>query len=212
MDSSSKIQALISADPVRRRLLEAVRSLNLPDCWIGAGFVRNAVWDYLHGRHPSPVATDVDVIWFDRICCTPEQDCAHEAALKALDSTVLWSVKNQARMHVRNGDGPYQSATDAMRYWAETATAVAVRLRDDGVCEIAAPFGLDDLFDLIIRPAGKFATEKNAIFLSRVNSKRWLHDWPLLTLPRCTVLRATAQPQGPDDLPLENALIRKGIV
>ncbi|WRQ77412.1 nucleotidyltransferase family protein [Pseudomonas saxonica] len=31
-----------------------VRSLNLPDCWIGAGFLRNAVWDYLHGRSPSP--------------------------------------------------------------------------------------------------------------------------------------------------------------
>lgn len=31
-------------------------------------------------------------------------------------------VKNQARMHLRNGDRPYQSATDAMRYWPETAT------------------------------------------------------------------------------------------
>ncbi|WP_404943225.1 nucleotidyltransferase family protein, partial [Pseudomonas sp. DP16D-T1] len=53
VDNSSTIQAIISDDPIRRRMLEIVRSLNLPDCWIGAGFVRNAVWDHLHGRSSS---------------------------------------------------------------------------------------------------------------------------------------------------------------
>ncbi|WP_296255988.1 MULTISPECIES: nucleotidyltransferase family protein [unclassified Pseudomonas] len=182
MDNSSTIQAIISDDPVRRRLLEIVRSLNLPDCWIGAGFVRNAVWDYLHGRDLSPVSTDVDVIWFDGERCTQKQDDALEALLRDLDPNVLWSVKNQARMHVQNGDDPYHSATDAMRYWPETATAVAVRLLENGTCEIAAPLGLDDLFNLIIRPAGRFATEKNAIYQKRVTSKSWLEVWPMLTL------------------------------
>jgi len=181
LENSSTIQAIISDDPVRRRLLEIVRSLNLPDCWIGAGFVRNAVWDYLHGRDSSPVSTDVDVIWFDGERCTQEQDDALEALLRDLDLKVLWSVKNQARMHVQNGDDSYHSATDAMRYWPETATAVAVRLLENGTCEIAAPLGLDDLFDLIIRPAGRFATEKNAVYQERVKSKSWLKVWPMLT-------------------------------
>ncbi|OCX24806.1 nucleotidyltransferase family protein [Pseudomonas graminis] len=182
MNNSSTIQAIISDDPVRRRLLEIVRSLNLPDCWIGAGFVRNAVWDYLHGRDSSPVSTDVDVIWFDGERCAQKHDDALEALLRDLDPNVLWSVKNQARMHVQNGDDPYHSTTDAMRYWPETATAVAVRLLENGTCEIAAPLGLDDLFDLIIRPAGRFATEKNAIYQKRVKSKSWLEVWPMLTL------------------------------
>lgn len=181
MDNSSTIQAILSDDPVRRRLLETVSSLKLPDCWIGAGFVRNAVWDYLHGRNSSPVSTDVDVIWFDSERCSQEQDEALEALLRDLNPTVLWSVKNQARMHVQNGDAPYYSATDAMRYWPETATAVAVRLLDNGTCEIAAPLGLDDLFDLIIRPAGRFVTEKNALYQERVKSKGWLKVWPMLT-------------------------------
>lgn len=163
-------------------MLEIVRSLNLPDCWIGAGFVRNAVWDHLHGRSVSTVSTDVDVIWFDATRSTPEQDEALEAVLRDLDPNVLWSVKNQARMHVQNGDEPYQSVTDAMRYWPETATAVAIRLREDGTYEIAAPLGFDDLFDLIIRPAGRFATDKNAIYQDRVTSKNWLKVWPMLTL------------------------------
>ena len=29
--------------------LRAVAALELPDAWIGAGFLRNAVWDALHG-------------------------------------------------------------------------------------------------------------------------------------------------------------------
>ncbi|MNE76442.1 hypothetical protein D3C80_1726790 [compost metagenome] len=91
-------------------------------------------------------------------------------------------MKNQARMHVQNGDVPYQSATDAMRYWPETATALAIRLREDDTYEIAAPLGFDDLFDLIIRPAGRFATDKNAIYQDRVTSKNWLKVWPKLTL------------------------------
>ncbi|WP_082223660.1 nucleotidyltransferase family protein [Pseudomonas sp. RIT-PI-a] len=182
MDNSSTIQAIISNDPIRRRMLEIVRSLNLPDCWIGAGFVRNAVWDHLHGRSVSTVSTDVDVIWFDATRSTHEQDEALEAVLRDLDPNVLWSVKNQARMHVQNGDEPYQSATDAMRYWPETATAVAIRLREDGTYEIAAPLGFDDLFDLIIRPAGRFATDKNTIYQDRVTSKNWLKVWPMLTL------------------------------
>jgi hypothetical protein len=149
---------------------------------MGAGFVRNAVWDYLHGRDSSPVSTDVDVIWFDGERCTKKQDDALEALLRDLDPNVLWSVKNQARMHVQNGDDPYQSTTDAMRYWPETATAVAARLLENGTCEVVAPLGLDDLFDLIIRPAGRFATEKNAIYQERVKSKSWLKVWPMLTL------------------------------
>ncbi|WP_419747544.1 nucleotidyltransferase family protein [Pseudomonas syringae] len=51
---------------------------------------------------------------------------------------------------------PYLSTTDAMRYWPETATAIAIRLGESGSCEIAAPLGLDDLFGLVIRPAAGF--------------------------------------------------------
>ncbi|MEE4958455.1 nucleotidyltransferase family protein [Pseudomonas alliivorans] len=50
MDKVSTVKAVISSGPVRSRLLETVGSLKLPDCWIGAGFVRISIWDYLHGR------------------------------------------------------------------------------------------------------------------------------------------------------------------
>ncbi len=182
MDHASALRALLFADPLRRHVLGLVQSLDLPDCWIGAGFIRNAVWDHLHGRAASRPAGDVDVLWFDRARAEPSEDRKWEAALRGMDGSFDWSVKNQARMHLRNGDAPYASAVEAMRCWPETATAVAVRQAAGGECEIAAPFGLDDLFALVLRPTPRFIGEKRDVYMERVRTKRWLTTWPLLRL------------------------------
>jgi hypothetical protein len=176
------LQALIASDQRRMDVLRAVRDLGLPDCWVAAGFVRNRVWDHVHGLAASPLSQDIDVIWFDAAQCDADCDAAHEQVLQSRDATLDWSVKNQARMHVRNGDAPYASATDAMRYWPETATAVGVRLGPGDTIEVAAPFGLDDLFGLVVQPTRRFADEKRAVYLARIRAKDWPGRWPRLRI------------------------------
>lgn len=180
MKHAAALQRILANDPWRCAVLGMVRSLGLPDCRVGAGFVRNAVWDYLHDRPPSRHSGDADVIWFCPERARPEDDREAEAALRALHPAVDWSVKNQARMHLRNGDPPYASAVEAIGHWPETATAVAARRTAAGSFEIAAPFGLGDLFDLLLRPTARFAGEKHGIYLDRIESKRWLAIWPRL--------------------------------
>ncbi|WP_218921030.1 nucleotidyltransferase family protein [Massilia putida] len=182
MERVLELQALIASDDRRMRVLRIVRDLGLPDCWVAAGFVRNRVWDHAHRRASSPLPQDIDVIWFDPAACGAERDAALETALRDRDGTSAWSVKNQARMHARNGDRPYRSAVDAMRHWPETATAVAVRLAARGEIEVAAPLGLDDLFGLIVRPTRRFLGEKHAVYLDRIRSKNWERDWPGLKI------------------------------
>lgn len=180
MRDADDIAALLRADALRWHLLGLVAELALPDAWIAAGFVRNAVWDALHDREPGIPDGDVDVIWFDPSRTDPALDRAIEAALRAKDPAIMWSVKNQARMHLRNGDRPYASAKDAMCHWPETATAIAVRRTGENTCEVAAPFGLDDLFGLVVRPGPRFADERRIIFESRIGEKRWFERWPRL--------------------------------
>lgn len=182
MDRFAELQALMACDPARMRILKIVRDLGLPDCWVAAGFVRNGVWDYLHEHATSALPQDIDVIWFDTHQATAARDASLETALRARDGHVNWSVKNQARMHQRNGDAPYLSATDAMRYWPETATSVGVRLEADGAIAIAAPFGLDDLFGLMVRPTRRFMGDKHATYLARIRAKGWQAAWPGLTI------------------------------
>lgn len=177
-----QVQAIIAADPLRSRILRLVQELELPDCWVAAGFVRSAIWDHLHQRSTSPLPLDVDVIWFDSGRASAELDSHIEAALRCKDQTIGWSVKNQARMHFRNGDSSYSSAVDAMTHWPETATAAAVRLGVGGMVEVAAPLGLDDLFNLVVRPTAKFQADKRQVYLNRLRSKKWLETWPNLKI------------------------------
>lgn len=182
MDFSLALRSIFSADHKRLRILSQVRSLELPDCWIGAGFVRNAVWDHLHARPCSSLSSDVDVIWFDPSRSDRSLDQDLEARLRTLDSSIDWQVKNQGRMHARNGDVPYVSTVDALRYFPETATAVAVREGEWGDLEFAAPYGFDDLFALVVRPTPRFQFERYPYFLNRVHGKQWLETWPRLQL------------------------------
>ncbi len=182
---AARLRSILSADPERWRVLGLVASLRLPDCWVGAGTIRDAVWDHGHGRPPAPPSGEVDVVRFDAARVAPSADRALEDALRALDPGVAWSVRNQARMHVRNGDPPYASTTEAMRRWPETATAVAARRTGigeagDGGFAVAAPFGLDDLFGLVLRPTFGATDERRAVHEARVRDKAWLRKWPLL--------------------------------
>lgn len=193
MNFERQVQALVHNDPVRWRLLALVRDLGLPDAWVGAGFVRNAVWDQLHGRAVIAPQGDVDVLWFDPACMDPAEDLRLEARLRAWAPEVLWSVKNQARMHLRNGQAPYGSTGDAMRYWPETATAVAVRRTEDDQCEVLAPLGLEDLFDLVVRAT----PGKESVMAARMRDKGWLVQWPALRVAPSPAKPATGSAQSP---------------
>jgi uncharacterized protein len=171
---------LIAASSFHLAALTAVRALALPDCWIGAGFVRAAVWDHLHGfATPTPLA-DIDVVWFDPAHLGPDIDAALERRVSATLPGLPWSVTNQARMHERNGDPPYLSTSDALRHWPETATAVAVALSATDEVTLTAPLGIDDLLAMVVRPTPHFRKHRLAAFRERQERKNWPAVWPRL--------------------------------
>ncbi len=186
MTRAAALVRLIAGDDWRMAALAAVRALGLPDCWIGAGFPRALVWDHLHGyARPTPLA-DIDVVYFDARATDPAIEREHERRLAALwpdgREAVPWSVKNQARMHLRNGDAPYSDTADALRHWLETPTAVAVRLGDDGAPEILAPLGLDDLFSMTVAPTPHARRRRADAYRERLAAKPWRRQWPLLRI------------------------------
>jgi uncharacterized protein len=172
----------IAADPLRMRALEIARELDLPDWCIAAGFVRNLAWDKLHGyAQPTPLS-DIDLIYFDRSDMTTARERALEARLAAIDPALPWSVRNQARMHVRNGDTPYGSMLDAMRHWVELETALGVTLEEDGRLRIVSAFGLDTLFAKMV--THNVAYRSHGEFAARLVQKKWLQRWPELRVSR----------------------------
>ena len=166
------------------KALEAVRALNLPDSWIAAGFVRNLVWDALHGYSPPTPLNDVDVVYFDLNDTSEDIEKSYEKNLSDLMPDAPWSVKNQARMHLKNNDEPYTSTAEALCHWCETPTAVGARLNGDSSLELLAPLGTEDLIAGICR-ATPFTLQKPGKindYLERVMSKVWQHRWPKLKI------------------------------
>src|SRR3990170_8949065 len=94
------IEKLLEAHAGLHALLLHVESLGLPDCWIGAGFIRNTVWHVLHGREIDLARlNDIDVVFLDPADAGKERDAAIEGILQALAPGIPWQIKNQARMH-----------------------------------------------------------------------------------------------------------------
>ena len=165
-----KLTQSILKDQAMLEVLETVRSLELSDCWIGAGFVRNKAWDLLHGVNRPLVFTDVDVVFFDVSNRDNDQyDKEIEDRLKVI---------NQARTHLWHNRDPYIDTTDAISDWVETATCVAVQLSFENKLIFTAPHGFSDLENLILRPVPSLKNIE--VFTNRVNSKKWLKKWPKL--------------------------------
>lgn len=185
MDEQAYQQQLIGimrATPWFREILEAARDCNLPDWLVGAGVIRNLVWDHLHGyQTPTPLA-DVDLIFFDPSDLTPARDQAAQEQLARRLPGITWEATNQAAVHLWYEEvfgfpvPPFRSSEEAVATWPETATSVAVRLLTNDDLHIVAPRGLADLFGLVLRRNPRRVTR--AFFQQRMRAKRITEKWP----------------------------------
>jgi hypothetical protein len=178
MEYKDELIDIITKDELIIETLSIVKNLKLNDCWVGAGFIRNKVWDILHEIKTTKL-NDIDVVFFDETNVSEKLEKEIEQKLTEINPKVKWSVKNQARMHFRNNHLKYSNTENAISYWPETATAIAARLDSNDKIEILAPHGLNDLFNLIVKPTPNFDL---IVFQKRINEKQWEKQWRNLKL------------------------------
>lgn len=175
---------LIENDEWMMDILQMAKSLELPDWWICAGFVRSKIWDTLHDYEIRTATPDIDVIYFDQLHTDEVYEQLLEKALVNMDASIPWSVKNQARMHVVNNMPPYSSSVDAISRFPETATALGVTLDELNNVILTAPCGIEDVLSLQVRPTAHFLETKERIHMykNRVIKKNWQSKWPNITI------------------------------
>ena len=155
-----RFETIVRSDPDLMKLLDRLRSVRLPQWRIVAGCLYQTVWNVLTGHPRGTGIKDYDLIYFDGddLSWETEDKAIQRVAAATRDCVGPVEVRNQARVHLwfetRFGCAYPQlaGADEALRYYASIVHAVAVRLEDDGRLDIAAPFGLDDLFAMVIRP------------------------------------------------------------
>ncbi|WP_420769094.1 nucleotidyltransferase family protein [Parageobacillus thermoglucosidasius] len=170
---------LIKEDEWMMDILRAVKSLNLPDWWVCAGFFRSKIWDVLHGFKERTPIPDVDVIYFDDTNTEEAEEKKFETRLRNILPNIPWSVKNEARMHVVNNIPPYSSSVDAISKFPETATSLGVKLDEKDKIILVAPWGVEDVINLEVKPTPYFkeSKERAQIYEERITKKNWKDIW-----------------------------------
>jgi hypothetical protein len=178
------LEAALAQNRSLAELLARFDEIGLPDGWLVAGAIAQTVWNLAFARAAEFGVKDVDLVYFDAQDLSPEAEAAQERRLRDLfrHLPIKLDVKNEARVHLwyeaRFGYpiAPYSSTEDAITSFPTTATAVGVRRRA-GRSECCAPFGLDDLFGLVVRPNQRQINR--AIYQAK--TERWRSVWPQLT-------------------------------
>ena len=148
-----RLEAIIRSDPDLMRLLEQLREMALPQGRVVSGCLYQTVWNVLTNRPRGTGILDYDVIYFD---AGDLSWAAEDLVIRRVTGPLQF--RNQARVHLWYEPhfgvpyAPLGSADEALTRYPVTVQAVGARLENDGRLDIIAPFGVDDLFAMVMRP------------------------------------------------------------
>ncbi len=182
---AERLASVLESSALLAPVLSRWPDIGLPNGWLAAGAVAQTIWNVAHRYPPEANIRDIDLVYFDADDLSAEAEAANEARIRDLfaDLGIAMDVKNEARVHLwypakfGHSIAPYGSAEEAIATFPTTSTAVGVRPRGPHF-DICAPFGLDDLFGLLIRPNKAQITQ--AIYEAKV--ARWRLYWPELKI------------------------------
>jgi hypothetical protein len=179
------LAAAVRHNAVVCAVLARAPQLGLASWYLGAGAVTETVWNLQHGFQPSHAIKDYDLVYFDSGDLSVDAERAVQEHANQLlgDLGVAVDVTNQARVHLwyaeRFGRSipPYGSVEQAIATWPTTASSVGLTDGPAGFA-VCAPFGLSDLFAMVVRPNKAIVSE--AVY--RAKADRWARLWPKLTV------------------------------
>lgn len=158
-DLETRLAAIVRADPGLMHVLTTVRGLGLNDWRVFSGAVYQSVWNAVTGRPAGYGIRDYDLGYFDLDVSWDAEDAVIKRVAAAFEPPFrdMVEVRNQARVHLWFEDKfgePYEALTgtdEALARFVAPAFAVGVRLEDDDTISVAAPFGLEDVFGMVLR-------------------------------------------------------------
>lgn len=168
------------------QVLTTARELDLPDWMIFSGAIYQRALNHLTGRDLNYGIKDYDLGYYDAADTSYEaEDVVIKRAAAAFEPPLreMVEVRNQARVHIWFAPKfdetftPLSCTAEAMERFVAPLFAVGARLGADDRLSIAAPFGLDDLFDLRLRPNPRRPTDAFPRIAGRLRER-----WPELKI------------------------------
>jgi len=183
-----RLRDIVRGAPSLMEVLRTARALELAEWLVFSGAIYQRVLNHLTGRDPDYGIKDYDLGYFDASDTSYEaEDVVIRRVAAAFQPPLreMVEVRNQARVHLWFPD-KFGEPYPALRNSAESLTrfvspmfAVAVRLEPDDSLTVLAPFGLDDLFAMRLRPNPNRAVNPAGFAKTAASAKS---RWPEITV------------------------------
>ncbi len=197
---AAKITALALLNRTNALILDRVPELGLRDWWLVSAAIFQTVWNLKSGRSPERGILDYDLFYFSEdLSAEAEQDVVAAAARLFLDVKANIKVSNQARVHLWYPEKigmpypPLTTAAEGILRFPCSPQAVGLKRTGAEFLDVYAPFGMGDIWDMIVRPNRAMPL----IALYNEKCARWQAEWPQIQVygwdgggkPRLRVVR-----------------------
>ena len=177
LNKSKKIKEIL-------RVLEQYSKENqdFKNYYLAAGCVNQTIFNYYNNYDLDYGIGDYDIVYYDEDTSYEKEDIIIKdlkERLKYLD--LKFDIKNEKRVHIwynekyKTNRKEYESVEDAISKWGTTITCLGVRMENNKLI-VCAPYGLNDLFNLILRPVKIDFTKED--YEKKVT--KWTSKWKLL--------------------------------
>ncbi|MEL7499095.1 MAG: nucleotidyltransferase family protein [Planctomycetota bacterium] len=179
------LQSMLVNNEQLYHVIQHAAELDLPQWYVGAGAICQTVWNQHHGFDPAYGIKDIDLVYFDSDNQTAQQERDIQKRVHQQFGSLALPIEvtNEARVHQWYFEefgiriDPYDSTVAAIATWPTTASAIGVKTNGSQL-DVFAPFGLDDLLGMIVRPNRRLVTE--SVYYQK--AERWKATWPDLTI------------------------------
>ena len=182
----TQFRAALRRNRTLTEVLARAARMDLPGWYLVAGCLYQTVWNVVTGQPPDAGILDYDLAYFDDSDLSWD---AEDAVIRAGNEIFAGlaapvQIRNQARVHLWYEQKfgapcpPYASTEAAIDTFEATAACLGVARKPDGRWRIYAPYGLADVFNLVVRPNPVLAPRH----VYQAKAARWRQQWPGLTV------------------------------
>ncbi len=173
----TRLKSLIKSVPELLETAKACQEVGLPNFYIAGGAITQLIWNKLLEREPLDKVKDFDIVYFDDSLSRTEKFYPKEIVAH-LNHSIKIDIKNQANVHkwypVKFGQviPAYRRVEQGIDSWL-SAFAIGFNFNIDGEISIYAPYGLEDAFNMYVKPNKIAMSEANYIKMTTSFKQRW---------------------------------------
>jgi len=172
-----RLKSLIESVPELIETAKICQHIGLPNFYIAGGAITQLIWNNILGQHPLKNIKDFDIVYFDDSECQTEKWFENVISTQ-LSHSIKIDIKNQANVHKWYPEkfgqviNAYTQVEQGIDSWL-SAFSIGFTLNLDGSLFVYSSCGLEDAFNMKVKPNKVAMSEQNYLKMTNSFKARW---------------------------------------